>query len=142
LKPENQSCGSPCSLVRRLAIIVYDTAIVVGLLMLATMLSMLAGFEGQTALMDPVYTIYLFLVWFFYIAGCWHAGGMTVGMRAWRVRIEDEQGNNPDWKKSSIRFAVSLLSAAVAGAGFFWSVTDRDKRCWHDMLSATRLIRY
>jgi uncharacterized RDD family membrane protein YckC len=106
------------------------------------MLSMLAGIEGQTALMDPVYTFYLFLVWFIYIAGCWHTGGMTVGMRAWRVRIKNEHGNHPDWKKSSIRFFAAWLSAAAAGAGFLWSVTDRDKRCWHDILSGTRLVRY
>ena len=109
--------------------------------MLAALIPLLAGIHGQIALRDPVYTLYLFLIWFFYIAGCWSLGGMTVGMRAWKIRIEDVDGNRPDWKKSSIRFFVSLLSAAAAGAGFLWSITDRQNRCWHDMASSTRLLK-
>jgi uncharacterized RDD family membrane protein YckC len=129
-------------LFRRLAIIVYDSMVVVALLMLGTMLAMLAGFGGRTAMKDPVYTGFLLLVWFLYLAWCWHKGGMTVGMRAWRVRIEDKNGNRPDWGISALRFLVSLLSAAVAGLGFLWSLFDKDKRCWHDILSGTRLVRY
>ena len=49
--------------------------------------SMLVGFEKATALKDWAYTLYLLVVWFLYLAWCWRKGGMTVGMRAWRVRI-------------------------------------------------------
>ena len=79
----------PCGLLRRLGIIVYDVVIVIALLMLAAMAAMLAGFRGQTAFRDPGYTLYLGAVWCSYIVGCWHAGGMTLGMRAWRIRIEE-----------------------------------------------------
>lgn len=133
----SQSCG----LLRRLAIILYDSVVVIALLMLATLVALLAGFQGGKALTDPFFTLYLFIVWFVYLAWCWRKGGMTLGMRAWRVRIEDENGDCPGWKHCSIRFAVSLLSAALAGAGFFWSLVDAEKRCWHDIASATRLVR-
>ena len=125
-----------------MAIIVYDFVIVISLLMLATLLAMLAGFGGRTAMKDPAYTIYLLSIWFFYLAWCWHKGGMTVGMRAWRVKIEDESGNRPGWGKSTIRFLASLLSAAAAGVGFAWALIDSRKRSWHDILSGTRLIRF
>ena len=36
--------------------------------MLGTMLAMLAGFGGRTAMKDPVYTAYLLAIWFFYLA--------------------------------------------------------------------------
>jgi uncharacterized RDD family membrane protein YckC len=134
--------GSPCGLLRLLAIMVYDSVVVVSLLMLAALLAIFVGFGGQTALQDPVYTVYLLFVWFSYLTWCWHKGGMTVGMRAWRVRIEDADGNRPGWGRSSIRFLASLLSAATAGAGFLWSLADSGKRTWHDMLSGTRLVRY
>jgi uncharacterized RDD family membrane protein YckC len=125
-----------------MAIIVYDSVIVISLLMLATMLAMLAGFGGRTAMKDPVYTVYLLSIWFFYLAWCWHQGGMTVGMRAWRVKIEDENGNKPGWGKSTIRFLASLLSTAAAGIGFLWALVDSRNRTWHDLLSSTRLIRF
>ena len=125
-----------------MAIIVYDFVIVISLLMLATLLAMLAGFGARTAMKDPAYTIYLLSIWFFYLAWCWHMGGMTVGMRAWRVKIEDESGNRPDWGKSTIRFLASLLSAAAVGIGFAWALLDSRKRSWHDILSGTRLIRF
>jgi uncharacterized RDD family membrane protein YckC len=124
-----------------MAIMVYDFFIVISLLMLATMLAMFAGFGDRTAMQDPVYTAYLFSIWFFYLTWCWHKGGMTVGMRAWRVKIEDENGNLPGWGKSTIRFLAALLSAAAIGIGFAWSLVDSRKRTWHDLLSGTRLIR-
>ena len=38
-------------------------------------------------------------------------------------------------------FLLSLLSAALAGTGFLWSLFDPQKRCWHDRLSRTGLYR-
>jgi len=121
---------------------IYDGLVVISLLMLATLLAMPAGLGGRIAMKDPVYTAYLFAVWFLYLAWCWHKGGMTVGMRAWRVRIEDRDGHKPGWGASAIRFLVSLVSLGIAGLGFFWSLFDQDKRTWHDILSETRLVRY
>jgi len=110
--------------------------------MLATMLAMFAGFGGRTAMKDPVYTAYLLSIWFFYLIWCWHKGGMTVGMRAWRVRIENKTGNRPGWGQCTIRFLASLLSAAAAGIGFGWALIDSQNRTWHDILSGTRLVRH
>ena len=121
---------------------VYDFAIVISLLMLATMLAMLVGFSDRMAMKDPVYTAYLLSIWFIYLTWCWHKGGMTVGMRAWRVRIEDENGNRPSWGKSTIRFLASLLSTAAVGIGFLWALGDSRNRTWHDFLSGTRLVRF
>ena len=121
---------------------VYDFAIVISLLMLATLLAMLVGFSDRMAMKDPVYTAFLLSIWFFYLAWCWHKGGMTVGMRAWRVTIEDESGNRPGWGRSTIRFLASLLSTAAAGIGFLWALGDSRNRTWHDILSGTRLVRF
>lgn len=142
MKTKGHNPGKPCGLVRRLAIIFYDFAIVISLLILATMLAMFAGFGGRTALKDPGYTLYLFAVWFLYVTWCWHHGGMTVGMRAWRVRIEDEKGLKPGWGRSAVRFFAALLSTAVAGMGYLWSLVDSRQRTWHDIISNTRMIRF
>lgn len=131
----------PCGLVRRLAIMLYDALAVVALLILATALAMLAGFDQVRAMRDPGFTLYLALVWFAYLAGFWKHGGMTIGMRAWRVKIETRDQGQPGWWRCLLRFLVSLLSAASLGIGFAWSLFDRRKRTWHDMASKTRLVR-
>ena len=117
----------------------YDAVAIIALLMAATALAMLAGFRELSILRDPLYMLYLLGVWFAYLGWCWHRGGMTLGMRAWRVRIESAAGGQPDWGKCLLRFLVSLLSALAAGAGFLWSLFDAEKRCWHDRLSGTAL---
>lgn len=141
VQTKKEFSGDPCGLLRRLAVIIYDSAIVLALLMLAALLAMLLGVGQKTALKDPGFTLYLLLVWYLYLSWCWHKGGMTVGMRAWRVRIEDDRGQKPGWGKATIRFLVSLLSAAALGIGFLWSLGDSRKRTWHDILSGTRLVR-
>jgi uncharacterized RDD family membrane protein YckC len=133
--------GTPCSLFRRLLIMLYDGVIIVALLMLATAFAMLAGAGNHTAMQDPLYTACLILVWFAYLAWCWHTGGMTLGMRAWHVCITDETGRRPGLGRCAIRFLTSILSAAPAGLGFLWSLIDSDKRTWHDKASRTRLLR-
>ena len=133
--------GEPCGLIRRLAAILYDATIVLALMMLAALLAMLLGLGQKTALRDPGFTLYLVLVWYLYVAWCWHRGGMTIGMRAWRIRIEDDLGRKPSWARTIIRFLASLLSAALLGAGFLWSLVDPGKRTWHDMISGSRLVR-
>jgi uncharacterized RDD family membrane protein YckC len=131
----------PCGLARRLAIMLYDAFAVLAVLLLATALAMAAGFRDVTAGRDPLFTAWLVLAWFGYLAGCWRSGGMTVGMRAWRVVIEADDGGRPGWGACLLRFAVSLLSAAAAGLGFAWALFRRDRRTWHDLASRTRLWR-
>ena len=131
----------PCGLWRRLLIMLYDAATIIALLMAATALLMLAGFRELNMLEDPLYALSLVAVWFAYLAWCWHRGGMTLGMRAWRVRIRNVDGGLPGWGRCLLRFLLSLLSAGLAGAGFLWSLADPHKRCWHDRLSRTRLDR-
>jgi len=133
--------NTPCSLWRRLLAMLYDAIAVIALLMAATALAMAMGFRELSVLRDPAYALFLLTVWFGYLGWCWHRGGMTLGMRAWRVRIQNENGGLPGWGRCLARFVFSLFSAAVAGVGFSWSLFDAEKRCWHDLLSGTRLYR-
>lgn len=134
------AAGSPCGLVRHFMIMIYDAVVVIALLMLATAMAMLFGMDNYTATEDLVYTASLVVIWFAYLGWCWNKGGMTLGMRAWRVRIESECGNNPAWGQCLIRFLVAFVSASCAGLGFAWSLFDRAGNTWHDLASRTRLV--
>lgn len=130
----------PCGLGRRLLAMLYDALVLVAILLLATALALLAGSGAVTAGRDPFFTLYLVLVWFLYLALCWRLG-MTVGMRAWRIRIKTSEGGKPGWAACLVRFVVSLLAAAPAGLGFWWSLFDPGRRTWHDIASGTCLVR-
>jgi len=130
----------PCGVFRHLLIMIYDGVVIMALLMLSTAVAMLFGMDNYTAAEDPIYTTYLVTVWFAYLGWCWHGGGMTLGMRAWRVRIESDSGALPGWSQCLLRFLSSLFSAAFAGLGFVWPLFNRQKRTWHDLASRTRLV--
>ncbi len=130
----------PCGLPRRLMIIIYDTVIVIALLMAATALMLPFQSGPHMAGKDPWYTAYLLAVWYGYLAWCWRRGGVTLGMRSWRVRLVSDQPGPPGHGQCAIRFVCSLASAGLAGLGFLTSLLDAHKRCWHDRASRTRLL--
>jgi len=130
-----------CGLVHRLAAIVYDSVIVTGLLLMAAAVASPFDLGNQQAFRDPFFTLYLFAVWFFYLALCWKHGGMTVGMRAWNIVLQADNGGPPGLSTCFVRFVTSLFSAAIFGLGFLWSAFDHSKRSWHDMASRSGLYR-
>ena len=118
----------------------YDAVAVIALMMAVTALALLTPLRHQTALKDPLPTLLLLLTWFLYLAWCWRAG-MTVGMRAWRVRLVFDDGEKPGWTRCLLRFTISLASAATLGLGFVWSLFNAERRSWHDLASRSRLVR-
>lgn len=142
-KPVSQSPETQkhCGLLRLLLVITYDIVIVVGLLLIATALASPFDNDNQHAMRDIGFTLYLALFWFFYLAICWRHGGMTLGMRAWHVKMDSDHGR-PSWGQCVLRFLVSILSAGVIGLGFAWILWERKNRSWHDLASNTSLQRW
>lgn len=130
----------PCTLVRRLLAIMYDSLIVLAMTFLAAFVALPVTGGRQQALRDPGLTLYLLSVWFAYLGWCWRSGGATVGMRAWRIRLATPEGRPPSWFRCLLRFLTSLLSAAAFGLGFAWSLFDPQRRTWHDRASGTFLV--
>ena len=123
----------------RLAAIAYDSFLLAAVLFLATLpITLLYGgaLQGQWW-----FRSYLLVIAFLFFAWFWIHGGQTLGMRAWRIRVQSTDGNALSWRACAIRFAVALLSWSVFGLGFLWSLWDRQSRCWHDMASSSRLLR-
>lgn len=129
-----------CSMPVRLMVMLYDGVILLGLLMLASAIALPFGGEGKMAFHDPGMTLWLTIVCAAYLTTSWRAG-MTLGMRAWRVRLISRDGGRVPWSRCLLRFLVSLISLALLGLGFFWALYDRQKRGWHDITAHTLLIR-
>ena len=132
-------------LARRIAAMLYDGLLLVALWFAVSAL-LLTVSGGRLADPDrPLWLMYvlrisLMLVTFLFFAGFWTHGGQTLGMRAWRLRLEDVSGATVSWKKAFIRFATAIPSLGAAGLGLLWMLIDRKHCAVHDRLSGTRLV--
>ena len=126
---------------RRLAALAYDALLVGGLLFVFTLLLVLVR-GGRAIDADTLwYRATLVVVAFAFCGLSWTRGGQTLGMRAWRIRVVALDGRPPSWPRAALRFVASWLALAPAGLGYWWALFDRERRCWHDVLSGTRVIR-
>jgi len=141
---ETQNTGSDtvyCTLARRLTAMLYDAVILLGLLILASAVALPFGSVNKIALQDFWFTLWLLFVCFAYLASCWRYGGMTLGMRAWKIRLISVDKELISWPGCLLRFVVALVSLSIFGLGFLWALIDKKNRSWHDLIAHTLLIR-
>ena len=62
-------------------------------------------------------------------------------MRAWRLRLFDEQGDTVSWSTAMMRVAGAYVSAQLLGLGYLWMLIDKEKLSWHDRFSETRIVQ-
>ena len=130
------------SLLRRFGAILYDSLLVLALMILGT-LPFVAVRGGQPV--DPgnlPYQLTLLAIADLFFVGVWCGYGRTLGMQAWRVQMELADGAKPGVAAASKRFFAAIISWLPAGLGFWWSVWDSEGLAWHDRLSGTRLRYY
>ena len=129
----------PASLFKQFAAMLYDSLLIFAVLFAATALALLFN-QGQAIESSPLFNLYLILTLFTFYAWFWHKSGQTLGMRAWRIMLVDNDGGPVGLRQALLRLASAALSWIALGLGFLWSLLDRDRLAWHDRLSRTRLV--
>ncbi|WP_105103670.1 RDD family protein [Microbulbifer pacificus] len=131
----------------RLVALIYDFLIVAGLWMVYGFLAMLltatfGGLHCQPEHMDytpcvggPLYQLGLLLVTAGYFFWSWRAAGQTIGMRAWRLMLANNNGMQLSWYQCVVRALVGAISLTCLGLGFFWGYLREDRASWHDLAS-------
>jgi uncharacterized RDD family membrane protein YckC len=130
-------------LVRRLMAIMYDLFLLLAMLFIATAIAMMfnqgnAIEPGQA--IYPFYIVYLLVLSFVFYGWFWTHGGQTLGMKTWKMRLQQDDGKPLSWNLALIRFAIALVSVSVLGLGFIWSLFESKRRCWHDLASHSVLL--
>lgn len=126
---------------RRLLALLYDLLALIGLWVFIGLLAVaLNGGQAVTgtlrlAVLYPA----LWLVTGAYFALSWRYGGQTLGMRAWRLKVQRNGGAALDQGRAWLRYACGWLSLLPAGAGMLTCLYDRDRRALHDCLAGTRV---
>ncbi|MCH8502185.1 MAG: RDD family protein [Aliidiomarina sp.] len=135
---------------RRIGAIVYDILVVTAVVMLAsglalgfvgllTMVGLVTLVEGQdhASLLQGnwLYTLYLIAVVIWFYTGFWVRGGQTLGMRTWRLRVQNEDGSRISKKQALIR-----AFTAVLGLGNFAVLFGQQKLALQDRLAKCEVI--
>jgi uncharacterized RDD family membrane protein YckC len=131
--------------LRRFGAMLYDTLIVAALLFVVTALFLpFTGGEaitpGESGAVERIYQAALLLTVVLFFCVFWTRRGQTVGMLAWRLRVERSDGALLTWRDALLRLAGAAVSLAALGLGYFWIWIDRERLAWHDRWSGTRVV--
>jgi len=128
------------SIFRRLGAIIYDLLIVLSILLFATAILLPLNHGNAFKANNVWYQLYLFSLIFFFYIGFWTWKGQTLGMVAWKIRIESVDGTSVSLFSAVTRFFFGLISFGIAGLGFLWMLFDKDRMTVYDRISKTKLV--
>lgn len=114
----------PAGLVRRLAALLYDTLLVVALAFVVTF-AMLPLTHGEAIVTSSqgwigrAYHAVVYAVVFGYFGWCWTRTGQTLGLKAWRMRLDTDIGGRLGWGGAVTRFLLGTGIVVLAGIGLW-----------------------
>jgi uncharacterized RDD family membrane protein YckC len=104
--------------LRRLAAMFYDALLTLAIWLVANGVLLLFTGGKAVASGNPLMTLYLLSVTFLFFGWFWTHGGQTLGMRAWRMRLQRRDGGALSWPRALGRF----LTAVPAWALFIFGI--------------------
>ena len=128
------------SIWRRLASILYDFLLVVAVLIIMSI--PFFSFDLQeNNLLKVTIQIYYYLITQYFFVWFWVHNQGTLGMKTWKIKIICDNNNRLSYKQAIIRFNVAIFSLLFFGLGFLISFFRKDKKCFHDIISKTALVK-
>jgi len=81
-------------------------------------------------------------VWFVYFPYFWKTRGQTPGLRLFNMYVvRDSDGGRISWGQAILRFIGYWIDGLVFYLGFIWIFIDSRKRCWHDLIAGTVVVK-
>lgn len=131
------------SLLRHLAVIVYDMVLLASVLLFAAAVAVAinAYVTGGQAIAagNPFFFLYLLVVSFLFYGWFWTHGGQTLGMRTWKVFLLTDNQQQVSWQQAFLRFIVAIPSWFAFGIGIWVQYLAKDNQSWPDLISHTYL---
>ena len=88
----------------------------------------------------PGFSLYLIICAGAYIIFCWVNGGQTLGMKAWHLKLINEDANHVTWSQAVVRYLWGVLGFWLAGVGLLWCLVDKDRQTLADRFAQTRMV--
>ncbi|MBL8492214.1 MAG: RDD family protein [Rhodocyclaceae bacterium] len=126
---------------RRLASLLYESLLMLGVLSVAFMVPHVAmGMAFGWVAPSFVLVIHLAGVLAAYFLWYWQHGGQTLAMQTWRVVLVAAEGGPAPISRLVLRFLLAWPSLLFYGVGIIWALLDRDRQFLHDRLAGTRIV--
>jgi len=138
IRPFDQTNISQASLLRRLGAIGYDTLIIIALSFAVTAVWLWVMNTEKAA--GPAFQSTLFMSVFLFFGFFWTRSGQTIGMMAWRIRVQSTTGHSISWMQALKRFMAAIFSAAIFGLGYIWMLFNDEQLSLHDKFSSTEIV--
>lgn len=129
----------PASLGKRLLAMLYDLMLIMAIWMTAGFVGV--GLNDGEAVEGPLFKTALFLVTFLFFGFFWTRNGQTLGMQAWRLRVQTLDGYRLSWSRSLARFMLSIFSWIPLGLGYLWILFSDERLAWHDKLTESCVVQ-
>lgn len=129
----------PASLGKRLLAMTYDLMLVLAIWMGCGFVAV--GLNNGEAVEGPLFKTSLFCITFLFFGFFWTRSGQTLGMQAWRIRVQTLDGYRLSWSRSLARFMLSIVSWIPLGLGYIWILFSDERLAWHDKLTETCVVQ-
>jgi uncharacterized RDD family membrane protein YckC len=141
MSPAKEITQRFASVRRRLASMLYESLLLLGVLSLAFLVPhLLIGIFWTVAAPGWVLWLHIFVVLFAYFGWLWRRSGQTLAMQTWKIKIESLTGGPLSQRQIFIRYCFAWPSLLFLGAGILWALFDREGQFLHDRLAGTRII--
>jgi len=131
----------PASIRRRLASMLYESFLLLGVLSAAFILPhLLLGLVWQVALPGLLLWLHVFIVLLAYFGWLWKRNGQTLAMQTWKIKLVTANGMPLANRQIFLRYTLAWPSLLACGIGILWALVDRDRQFLHDRLAGTRLV--
>lgn len=131
--------------LRRLGAMFYDLLLIIALMMVVTSAFLpLTGGEAISSerygAWEYAYQVLLLAIVILFFGLFWTRRGQTLGMAAWRLKLEREDGSLLSWADVFKRLGAATVSLTLVFAGYFWIWIDRERLAWPDRWTRTRVV--
>jgi uncharacterized RDD family membrane protein YckC len=128
------------TLWRRIASMLYDSVLIVALLIVMS-LPLISFNIQENIILKTTVQVYSYLIIQYFFVWFWVNSSGTLGMKSWKIKIVDNNGNKITYRKAILRFNIAIISILIFGIGFILSIFRKDRKCLHDIISKTILIK-
>ncbi len=145
------TASGPAGLGRRLGAMLYDSLLILALIMSATGAAIglrtvftdpaLVANDPQGAVHGIFYQTLIALLIIGFFTCFWRLSGQTLGMQAWRIRVQNADGSRLRLSQCLLRCCAGVLSWLCLGLGYWIALFNAEKRSWSDMLSGSMAVQ-
>jgi uncharacterized RDD family membrane protein YckC len=145
----------PAPVWRRMVAFAYDALLLAAMWMIAAMAVMVANQLVPIADGRALMRVVMGLVGLAFFGWFWTHGGQTLGMRAWRLRVQQLDGTPVRPTASMLRYMAGLLpvicafygtarygtpALAIALLGYLPCLIDARRRAFNDLIAGTQVV--